>query len=127
MSHWTSVSIEGAIPPKGPYSPAVRAGDFIFVSGQTPRDPASGALVGETVAEQAACTLTNVRRAVEAAGGTMADVVSITIYLARMTDWEAVNVVYREYFQAPFPSRTAVGAELRDILVEISAVAYVRP
>ena len=53
------------------------------------------------------------------------DVVSVTIYLANVDDWGAMNTVYTEFFASPFPSRTAVGAELRDILVEISAVAYV--
>ena len=114
-----------APPPKGPYSPAVRAGAFVFVSGQTPRDPVTGDLVGDDVAAQTRQTLSNVQRLVEQAGASLRDVVSVTIYLADVDDWGAMNSVYTEFFSSPFPSRTAVGAELRDILVEISAVAYV--
>lgn len=112
--------------PKGPYSPAVRAGDFIYVSGQTPRDPMTGEVVGDDVATQARQTLSNVQRILEQAGATMRDVVSVTVYLASMDDWAIVNSAYIDFFAAPYPSRTAVGAELRGILVEISAVAYLK-
>lgn len=118
-------SPEGDPPPKGPYSPAVRAGGFIYVSGQTPRDPATGEIVGTSVEAQSRRTLENLRRVVSAAGGTLADVVSVTVYLADMAQWNAFNGVYREFFHEPYPSRTAVGASLRGILVEVSAVAYV--
>ena len=127
MSTWKPIVIPDAPPPKGPYSPAVRAGDFIYVSGQTPRDPVSGALVGSDIASQTRQTLLNVRRLLAEASASMDDVVSVVIYLTNVDDWAAVNVVYGEFFRAPFPSRTAVGAQLRDILVEISAVAYVGP
>lgn len=111
----------------GPYSPAVRAGDFIYVSGQTPRDPVSGALVGSDIASQTRQTLLNVQRLLGEANASMEDVVSVVIYLTNVDDWAAMNVVYSEFFHAPFPSRTAVGAQLRGILVEISAVAYAGP
>jgi 2-iminobutanoate/2-iminopropanoate deaminase len=116
---------EGDPPPKGPYNPAVRAGGFVFVSGQTPRDPATGAVVGRTVAEQSQQTLENVRRVLDAAGATLDDVVSVTVYLADVASWDEFNSVYRNHFHDPYPSRTAVGVALRDILVEVSAVAYV--
>lgn len=125
MPNWTSISLPGAPRPKGPYSPAVRAGGFIYVSGQTPRDPISGALVGQDVATQTRQTLSNVQRLLAEAGASMGDVVSVTIYLADVDHWATMNSVYTDFFTAPFPSRTAVGAELRDILVEISVVAYV--
>ena len=125
MSNWNSISLPDAPPPKGPYSPAVRAGGFIYVSGQTPRDPISGALVGNDVATQARQSLSNVQRLLAEAGASMSDVVSVIIYLADVDDWATMNSVYTDFFTAPFPSRTAVGAELRGILVEISAVAYV--
>ena len=115
----------GDPPPKGPYTPAARAGGFVFVSGQTPRDPASGDLVGATVAEQSRQTLDNVRRTLDAAGARLSDVVSVTVYLADVADWDAFNAVYRGVFAEPYPSRTVVGAALRGILVEVSAVAYV--
>ena len=115
---------DGDPPPKGPYTPAVRAGGFVFVSGQTPRDPATGALVGSTVEEQTRQTLDNVRRVLAAAGAEMRDVVSVTVYLTDVAHWEAFNGVYRELFDEPYPTRTVVGASLRGILVEVSAVAY---
>ena len=125
MPHWTPVLLpEGFPAPKGPYGPAVRAGDFVYVSGQTPRDAMTGELVGDGVATQARFTLSNVQRVLQQAGATMRDVVSVTLYLQRMDDWATVNDVYKEFFSTPFPSRTAVGCDLRDILVEISAVAY---
>ena len=126
MPTWTPIFLSPDLPrPKGPYSPAVRAGDFVYVSGQTPRDPATGALVGHDVATQTRATLSNVRRVLERAGATLADVVSVTVYLAHADDWGAMNAVYEEFLMEPFPTRTTVGAELRDILVEISVVAYV--
>lgn len=114
-------------PPKGPYSPAVRAGDFVYVSGQTPRNPVSGELVGNDIATQTRQTLSNVQRILEHAGAVMNNVVSVTIYLADVNDWAAMNAIYTEFFSNPFPSRTAVGCSLRDILVEVSVVAYVGP
>ena len=127
MSNWTPVVPANVPPPKGPYSPAVRAGDFVYVSGQTPRNPVSGALVGNDIATQTRQTLSNVQRVLAHAGAVMRDVVSVTIYLADVDDWAAMNAVYTDFFSSPFPSRTAVGCSLRDILVEISVVAYIGP
>jgi 2-iminobutanoate/2-iminopropanoate deaminase len=125
MPAWTPVHLAPDVPPpKGPYSPAVRAGDFVYVSGQVPRDPRTGELAGDDVATQTRQTLSNLQRVLEQAGASLADVVSVTVYLARADDWGAMNEVYAKVFHQPFPSRTTVGAELRGILVEISAVAY---
>lgn len=125
MPKWTPVFLSAdSPPPKGPYSPAVRAGDFIYVSGQTPRDPLTGALGGDDVASQTRSTLVNLQRVLAQADATLEDVVSVTVYLQRADDWGAMNDVYREFFRGSHPSRTAVGADLRGILVEISAVAY---
>ena len=125
MANWNAVTLPDAPPPKGPYSPAVRAGPFVFVSGQVPRDPISGKLVGDDVATQTRMTLSNVQRLIEQAGAKLSDVVSVTVYLVNVDDWAAMNEVYKEFFSSPFPTRTAIGAELRDILVEINAIAYV--
>jgi 2-iminobutanoate/2-iminopropanoate deaminase len=122
---FTPVSLPDAPPPKGPYSPALRVGPFIYVSGQVPRDPVSGELIGNDVATQTRQTLSNVQRLLEQAGASLKDVVSVTVYLTNVDDWGAMNTVYTEFFKPPFPTRTAVGAELRDILVEITTVAYV--
>ncbi|MDB4874745.1 MAG: Endoribonuclease [Gemmatimonadetes bacterium] len=112
-------------PPAGAYSPAARAGGFVFVSGQVPRDPVTGVLVGDDIEAQTAQVIANVKRALEAAGATLSDVVSVIVYLADIDDWGRFNAAYRELMPQPFPTRTALGAELRGILVEISAVAFV--
>lgn len=125
MPKWTPVFLPPDVPaPKGPYSPAVRAGDFIYVSGQTPRDPVTGQLGGDDISTQTRNTLDNLKRVLAEAGAGLEDVVSVTVYLQRADDWDAMNAVYREMFRGPHPSRTTVGADLRGILVEISAVAY---
>lgn len=124
--NWTPITLGDTMPPPaGPYSPAVRAGDFVFVSGQVPRDPRTGALVGETVEDQARQTLTNVRSALEAAGAGLDDVVSVTVYLANEEYWGTFNSVYTTVFSKPYPTRTVVGARLRGVQVEVSAIAYV--
>ena len=114
----------GSAPPRGNYSPAVRAGDFVYVSGQVPRDPATGELLGSGVAEQTRHTLACLDAVLRTPGGSLADVVSVTAYLQDIGDWDAFNRVYGETFTPPYPTRTTVGADLGDVRVEISAVAY---
>jgi 2-iminobutanoate/2-iminopropanoate deaminase len=123
---WQPVRLGGDVPaPAGAYSPAVRAGGFVFISGQIPRDPASGEIVGDDVESQTRQVIANIRRGLEAAGATLADVVSMVVYLADVDDWGRFNTVYKELMPTPYPTRTAVGANLRGITIEISAVAYV--
>ena len=112
-------------PPAGAYSPAVRAGGFIFVSGQVPRDPVSGELVGDDIESQTIQVMANVKRGLEAADASLSDVVSVTVYLADIDDWGRFNIAYKALMPTPYPSRTALGANLRGILVEVSVVAYV--
>ena len=81
--------------------------------------------MGTDIATQTRQTLLNVKALLEAAGARLGDVVSVSVYLQHVDDWAAMNGVYKEFFVTPFPSRTAIGADLRDILVEISAVAYI--
>ena len=124
---WQPAFLPGDVPkPVGAYSPAVRAGDFVFISGQVPRDPKTNALAGEDIESQVRQTLANVKGALAAAGATLDDVVSVIAYLTDVDDWGKFNEIYKETFRAPYPSRTAVGANLRGILVEISAIAYVK-
>lgn len=123
---WTPVTLGGDVPPpKGAYSPGVRAGDLLFVSGQVPRDPRTGALVGEgDVAAQTRQTLDNLAGVLAAAGASLADVVSLTVHLADTDDWGTFDAVYRTVMPPPYPTRTVVGAALRGILVEVTAVAW---
>lgn len=124
--NWKPVTLGSDFPPPvGPYSPAVRAGDLVFVSGQVPRDPKTGALLGETIEEQARGTLANLKRVLEAAGASMEQVVACTVYLVDENDWGRFNEVYKTVFSAPYPTRTVVGASLRGVMVEVSAIAWV--
>jgi 2-iminobutanoate/2-iminopropanoate deaminase len=123
---WTPHFLPADVPlPVGAYSPAIRAGDFVYVSGQVPRDPRTGALVGTTVETQAAQVLANIREALHAAGASLDHVVNATVYLANDDDWSAMNDFWRTAFTPPYPTRTTVGAGLRGILVEVSVIAYV--
>ncbi|RRD46580.1 RidA family protein [Tessaracoccus sp. OH4464_COT-324] len=108
----------------GPYSQAVRAGDFLFASGQIPLTP-DGVLVEGDAATQATQCLDNVAAVLDAAGLTLANVVKVTVFLTSMADFAAVNEVYAERFSAPFPARSAVAvAELpKGAKVEIEVVA----
>ncbi len=121
---WTPVHLPDLPPPAGAYSPGVRAGNLLFVSGQTPRDPATGQIVGTSIEEQSRITLANVERILRLAGATLQHVVSVTVYLADENDWGRFNELYKTVFSPPYPARAVVGAQLRDILVEVSVVAY---
>ena len=123
---WAPVALpEGHPAPVGPYTPAVRAGNLLFISGQTPRDPVTGDIGPADVRVQARRTLYNVKAVLRAAQASMEDIASVTVYLADENDWDAFNEVYKEFFRPPYPARTAVGCNLRGILVEVSVVAMV--
>ena len=113
-----------AAPNTGSYSPALRVGPLVMVSGQGPID-SDGAVVPGDIRAQTALTMENVRRLVEAAGGSMDDVVKCTCYLADIADFDAFDAVYRQHFAEPLPCRTTVEAGLGGILVEIDAMAWV--
>jgi len=117
----------GAPAPRGPYSPAVRAGDFIYVSGQAALDPVTcRALLGDVQAETRQ-TLNNIKVNLEGCGASMADVIKCQVYLTNIADFAAMNEVYAEFFGATKPARTTVGVAalpLSGAKVEIDAVAY---
>jgi 2-iminobutanoate/2-iminopropanoate deaminase len=119
------ISTKFGASPIGAYSQGIRAGDFIFVSGQGPLDPATGQLVLGTIEEQTARVLENIKIILAAAGATMADVVKVSVHLSDVGLFEAYNKVYATYFPDPKPARTTVGSQLMGILVEIDAIAYV--
>ncbi len=122
-SRWSPVWLPDVPPPAGAYSPAVRTANLLFVSGQTPRDPHTGQIIGETVEEQCRITLANLERVLRAGGASLHDVVSVTAYLANEDDWGIFDGVYRRVFSPPFPTRAVVGASLRGSFVEVSAIA----
>lgn len=111
--------------PIGAYSQGLRAGDFVFVSGQGPLDPTTGQIVGDTIEEQTTRVLENIKAILEAGGAGMADVVKVTAHLSDLENFERYNKVYATYFPDPKPTRTTVGSQLLGILVEIDAIAYV--
>lgn len=116
----------GAPTPRGPYSPAVRAGDFIFVSGQVSIDPATDALSLGDIRQQTRQVLDNIRRILEGCGATPADVVQCSVFLADAGEFAAMNQVYAEFFGEAKPARTTVEAKFMapGIKVEIDCVAY---
>ena len=109
----------------GPYSQAVKAGSMVFVSGQIPIDPATGAFAGEDIVTQTRQSLTNVKNILAAAGYTLNDVVKTTVLLADIADFAAMNAVYAEYFTENKPARAAFAVKdlPRGALVEIEAIA----
>ena len=115
--------------PIGPYSQAMRAGDFVFISGQIGIDPGSGKITGKTAAEQTRQTLQNIRAILTAAGITADHVIKTTIFLANIDDFKSVNDAYGEYFHDNPPARSTVQvAKLpMNALVEIEAIAMRRP
>lgn len=109
----------------GPYSQAIQIGDLLFVSGQVPIDPSTGAIVEGDIKVQAQQSLNNLKAILNAAGTNMGAVVKTTVFLADMNDFAAMNEVYAQFFQEPFPARSAVQvARLpKDAKVEIEAIA----
>jgi 2-iminobutanoate/2-iminopropanoate deaminase len=109
----------------GPYSPAVRAGQLLFVSGQIPIDPATGQMIDGDISAQTRRALDSVGALLNAAGLSFANVVRTTVFLADMNDFGAVNQVYGTYFVEPYPARATVQvARLpKDARVEIDVIA----
>jgi len=113
--------------PRGPYSPAMRAGGFLFVSGLAALDPKTGQPCTGPIEEQVRVTLDNLRTLLEEAGSSLRHVVKTTVYLADMDHFKAMNEVYAGYFPQNPPARTTIEAARlpMDFLVEIDAIAWV--
>ncbi len=116
----------GAPAPRGAYSPAVRAGDFIFVAGQVPIDPQTQQVVSGDIRAETRLVLNNMKAILGACGATMADVVKCSVFLADAKDAAGMNEVYAEFFGDSKPARTTVACQfaLPNIKVEIDAIAY---
>ena len=123
----TKQAISSSHAPKaiGPYSSALRAGQLLFISGQVPIDPATGAMVTGDIAAQTRRVLENIGALLTAGGLTYADLVRTTVFLADMNDFAAMNEVYRTYLTEPYPARSTVEAARlpRDARIEIDAIA----
>jgi 2-iminobutanoate/2-iminopropanoate deaminase len=121
----TPIFSEKAPKPVGPYSQAVEAGRFLFVSGQLAIDPKEGKIVAETVKLQTRQVMENIKAILEAAGYGLKDIVLSNVYLSSMALFDEFNSEYAKYFDREFPARATIGAELKaNALVEVSVVAY---
>lgn len=108
----------------GPYSQAVRAGNTIYLSGQTPIDPATGQLVEGDIQAQARRAFDNLKAVCEAAGGSFDDIVRVGLYLTDLGQFAAVNAVMADYFEEPYPARSTIGVAAlpKDSAFEVDAV-----
>ena len=121
----TALSTTQAPAAIGPYSQAIEANGTVYVSGQLPIDPATGAFAEGGIKELTAQSLTNIKNILAEAGLTMANVVKTSVFLADMNDFAEMNEVYAQFFEAPFPARSAVAVKdlPKAALVEIEVVA----
>lgn len=130
MASQTAVKGEGIRPSHSPgLCPAVKAGDFLFLRGETGRDPVTNEIVGPDLKDQARQILTNIGTVLKAAGGSLGDIVSATVYLTEIKDAKELNQVWTEFFQDcdPGPARCTVQVTLNGITkVEIQCVAYLK-
>ena len=111
----------------GPYSQAILVGNLVYTSGQLPIDPATGAFPEGGIKEQTRQSLTNVKAILEGAGLSMASVIKTTVFMADMNDFAAMNAVYSQFFEEPYPARSAVAVKTlpKGALVEIEVIAEV--
>ena len=112
--------------PRGPYSPAVRAGEFIYVSGQGPVDPETNQFSFGDIRHETRVVLGNVQRILEGCGSSMKDVVKCNVYLLNGDDFAGMNEVYGEFFGNDKPARTTIECKFanKQMKVEIDCVAY---
>src|SRR5687767_9769598 len=122
----SAVSTSSAPKALGPYSQAIRAGQFLFVSGQVPIDPVTGQLVQDGIAGQTRRALENVGAILQAGGASFRQVVRTTVYLADLGDFAAMNEVYATFFTAPQPARSTIQAARlpKDARIEVDVIAF---
>jgi 2-iminobutanoate/2-iminopropanoate deaminase len=120
------LTMPGAPAPRGPYSHAVRAGDFIFVAGQGPIDPATNQFSFGDIQHETRLVLSNIQRIIEGAGATIADVVKCSVFLSDGRDFAAMNEVYARFFGDNKPARTTVECRFAvpEMKVEIDCIVY---
>ena len=120
-----AISTNNAPAAIGPYSQAIEANGFVYASGKLPIDPATGEFAVGGIKEQTRQSLTNAKAILEAAGTNLSNAVKTTVFLNSMGDFAAMNEVYAEFFQQPYPARSAVAVEKlpKAALVEIEVIA----
>jgi 2-iminobutanoate/2-iminopropanoate deaminase len=114
-------------PAIGPFSIGVRAGGFVFLSGQIALDPASGKLIAGNVGAQTEQILRNIGAVLDASGKSFADIVKTAVFLADMKDFAAMNAIYERYFEAPFPARTTIAVAGLPLGAAVEIEALVGP
>lgn len=126
MAKYVIQTTKGAAP-QGAYSQGWRAGDFIFVTGTGPVDAASGKLAGDTIEAQTDQVITNMESVLAADHASLADVIKVTVHLSDTALFARYNSVYARRFSAPYPVRTTVGSDLRQLpgmLIEADCIAF---
>jgi 2-iminobutanoate/2-iminopropanoate deaminase len=126
MSQIERLNPPGLPAPRGPYSPAIRAGDFIFLSGQVPVNPQTQQMELSGIRGETRLVLTNIQSLLSAAGATLADVVKCSVFLSDASDFAAMNEVYAEFFGDARPTRSTIVCQfaMPDMSVEIDCIAY---
>jgi 2-iminobutanoate/2-iminopropanoate deaminase len=119
------VTAAGAPAAIGPYSPGVKVGNMLFLSGSIPLDPATGQLVEGGIKEQATRVMENIKGLLAAAGADFNNVVRTTVFMVDLGEFAQMNEVYASYFSAPYPARSTVQVSKlpRDVRVEIDVIA----
>jgi 2-iminobutanoate/2-iminopropanoate deaminase len=121
------IQSKDSAPPAGAYSQGWRAGDFIFVTGTGPVDPQTGKLAGNSIEEQTEQVISNMKSVLAADNATLSDVVKVTVHLSDTALFSRYNAVYARRFTPPYPVRTTVGSDLRQLpgmLIEADCIAY---
>ena len=121
-----SIHTDNAPKALGPYSQAIKVGNFVFCSGQVPIDPSTNSFVEGGIKEQTLQAIVNAQNILEEAGLSLSNVVKTTVFLADMDDFADMNEVYATYFTEPFPARSAVAVKKlpKGALVEVECIAY---
>ena len=119
------VTASGAAKAIGPYSPAIKIGNMVFLSGSIPLDPVSGQLVAGGITEQTTRVMENIKALLAAAGADLTNVVRTTVFMIDLGEFAAMNEVYASYFAAPYPARSTVQVVKlpKDVRVEIDVIA----
>ncbi len=127
MSEKKSIFPANASKPVAPYSPAIKTGNLLFVSGQVPINPTTAKLVEGDIKAQTSQVMDNMKIILEAAGGGMGDIVKVNAFLKDMKDFKGFNEVYKSYFSEPYPARSCVqSANPVDALVEVECIAVLK-